>query len=85
MGPVEAAVVADLEKWGPALAGSSLAALALDGARRLDSPGMTPTPAAMLQAQLRATLLELAKIAPPAETSDEVDEIQKKRNERLGA
>lgn len=85
MGPVESAVMADLEKWGADVAGTSLAALALDGARRLDSSGMTPTPASMLQAQLRATLLELAKLAPIEEVEDEIAAAKKKRDERRGA
>ena len=81
--PMVAAVTADLERWG--LAKTALAASALDLARVLDDPATNPTPRSMLHAQLRATLTELAKIAPPEVTSDGIDEIAKKRDERRGA
>ena len=84
---MEDAVRADLERWGPEVAETSMAALALDGARRLDDPGLSPTPASMLHAQLRMTLVELAALAAAIEEpeADDIDELKAKRDERRGA
>lgn len=84
-GPMEAAVLADMERWGPELAQSTLAVGALDMAQRLDVGGMNPTPASLLHAQLRASVLELNKLAPPQAEVDEIDELNEKRRERRGA
>jgi hypothetical protein len=83
--PIVAAVERDLKRWGPKIAQSALAASALDMARILDDPATNPTPRSMLHAQLRMTLSELAKLAPPEAADDSVDELTKKRNERRGA
>lgn len=80
MGAIEDAVRADLDRWG--LAGTGLAASALDLARRLDRPKVAPTPASMLHSQLRATLLDLRKLAPTEKTNDKVDEVNKRREQR---
>lgn len=82
-GFVEHAVRRDLSQMPAELAESGLAATALDLARRLDSPGVTPTPASMLAAQLRTTLLDLRKLAPPAVQEDGVDELRARRASRL--
>lgn len=86
-GRMEKAVLADLERWGAKVAGTALAVSALDLAHRLDTLGLHVQPAAasMLHTQLRATLLELAEIAPAAAENDEIDELNRKRNERRGA
>jgi hypothetical protein len=57
-------------------------------ARRLDVGDMNPTPASLLHAQLRASVLELDKLAPPQAEVDEIDELneqREKRRERRGA
>ena len=77
------AVLADLDRWG--LTHTALAASALDMARILDDPATNPTPRSMLHAQLRMTLTELAKLAPPEAVNDGIDELSKKRDERRGA
>lgn len=84
-GPVEAAVLADLERWGPRVAGSALAAVAVSGAQALDDPTLKPTPRSMLLAQVRETLLKLAELAPEEEEADAVDEIARRREARRGA
>ena len=85
-GPMEAAVLADMERWGEKLAGTSLAAGVLDMARRLDTTtDLRPTAASLLHAQLRASVLELEKLAPPQVVTDSVDELKRKRRERRGA
>lgn len=83
--PIVAAVERDLKRWGPKLAESALAASALDMARALDEPSTNPTPRSMLHAQLRMTLTELAKLAPPEAADDGIDELSKKRDARRGA
>lgn len=79
------AVQADLDRWGESVADTALAASALDLARRLDEKGVRPAAASMLHTQLRATLLDLAKLAPPAAENDDLDEVKRKRDERRGA
>lgn len=81
---MESAVLADMERWGPRLAKTALAAGALDLARRLDVSDMNPTPASLLHAQLRASVLELDKLAPPQAEVDEIDEINGDRALRHG-
>jgi hypothetical protein len=85
VGPIEEALRADFERWGTELAGTALAASALDMARALDDPETKPTPRSMLHAQLRLTLVELEKLAPEEDAEDGIDEIARKRRERRGA
>ena len=82
---LEAAVAADLKRWGSAVADTSLAALALDIARRLDD-GMADTPAAQNYAQLRETLMRLGELADAVATpeADEIDGIVGDREDRRG-
>jgi hypothetical protein len=76
------AVRADLARW-QIPEDSALAASALDLATRLSASGLRPAAAAMLHAQLRATLTELLKIAvPEPEAADPVDELRARREER---
>lgn len=76
-----AAVQADLKRWGIA-EDTALAASALDLATRLGESGIRPAAASMLHAQLRATLVELGKLAKPDEAGDALDELQKRREHR---
>lgn len=81
---VEEAVRADLRRWGPKVARTSLAALALRGAQQLDDPELKPTPWAMTYAQVRDTLVQLAAIATAHEVpeADELDEVTARREQR---
>ncbi|WP_405149454.1 hypothetical protein OG589_14585 [Sphaerisporangium sp. NBC_01403] len=77
-----AAVRADLNRWSIP-ADSAMAASALDLAERLGVDDIRPAAAAMLHAQLRATLGELAKVATLEEKAgDPVDEINAQREKR---
>jgi hypothetical protein len=80
---LESAVAADLKRWGPDVADTSLAALALDIARRLDD-GMADTPAAQNYAQLRETLLKLVELAADVvePEADEIDGILGEHDDR---
>lgn len=84
-GRMEKAVLGDLGRWGAAVADTALAVSALDLAQRLDVAGVRPAAASMLHTQLRATLLELAELAPAQAENDDVDEVKRKRDERRGA
>ena len=83
-GRMEKAVQADLDRWGSQVADTALAVSALDLAQRLDVSGVRPAAASMLHTQLRATLLDLAKLAPARAENDDVDEVKQKREGRLG-
>jgi len=76
VGELEAALRADLERWGATVADSALAAAALDTARRLDTPGVSPSAASLLHGQLRQYLADLRDLAPPKEDDDEVADLQ---------
>lgn len=80
---IEEAVLADLKRWGPDVARTGLAAMAVAAARDLDA-GMAATPSTQMHAQLRETMLALAKMAADVVTpeEDEVDEVKRKRQER---
>jgi hypothetical protein len=79
------AVRADLERWGPEVAQSAMAAAALDLARRLSDPKLTPTPAAMLHTQLRAALELLEERAPAPEVADDITDLTAERKARRKA
>jgi hypothetical protein len=81
--PIVTAVQSDLDRWG--LANTALAASALDMAQTLDNPEVSPTPRSMLHAQLRMTLTELAKLAPPEAANDRIDEVKAQWEKRHGA
>lgn len=62
-----------------------LVAVALELARQLDNCE-APTSAAVVARELRATMLELRKIAPPAAAAaDPLDQLAEKRKRRRGA
>ena len=71
-GPVESAVLADIEAIGPILATASLAASAVALARKLDEDAGLAT--AAVARELRATMTALA---PPVEdgNSSDIDEL----------
>lgn len=77
------AVLAQLEAWK--LAGTALGASALDIADRLAEDDLRPAAAAMLHGQLRGYLADLAKLAPEEQTSDDVDEVTARREQRRRA
>lgn len=81
---VEDAVLADLRRWGPKVAGTGLAALALNGARQLDDPDLSPTPRSMILAQVRETLVKLAALAAEVAEpdTDEIDQINRDHEQR---
>lgn len=77
------AVQRDLDRMPEQVRDSALAATALDLADRLGAKDVRPAAASMLHAQLRATLLELARLAPPQAEEDGIDELRARRAQRL--
>jgi hypothetical protein len=78
---VEDATRAELEALNVADIAPGLAETALKLARWLDA-AEAPTSAAVVARDLRATLLELRKVAPRAKEGDALDEIAARRAER---
>jgi hypothetical protein len=81
---LERKVRAEVGSYGP-LADSGLGACAIDLAVRLADEDLRPAAAAMLHAQLGARLADLRKLAPPAVTTDEIDEVAAQRQARRAA
>ena len=84
-GPVELAVKRDLRRLAPAERRTALAASALTLARLLDEaaevdPDKRMTAAAQAARELRATVIELLKTAPPARSA--IDELRARRAAR---
>jgi hypothetical protein len=72
-----------LAAWG--LNSTPEGAAALDLAERLEAADLAPSAAAMLHAQLRATIADLRKLAPPEDSADEIDEVAAQRELRRKA
>ncbi|MGW4883373.1 hypothetical protein [Streptomyces murinus] len=82
---VEAKVLAEIDKLRVGEIAPGLVALALELARQLDECE-APTSAAVVGRELRATMLELRKVAPPvAAAADPLDQLAAKRKKRRGA
>lgn len=83
-GPVEAGVERDIAALGSEeLATSGLAASALALAGLIDDPKNSATSKAQCQKALLDTLDRLRELAPPKVERDRVDEIAKRREQRL--
>lgn len=82
------AVRRDLEvvaKADPALASSALAALALALAGQIDDPDNSATSKSMCAGQLRDTLDRVRELMPKAAEKDGLDDLSKRRADRLAA
>lgn len=81
---LERAVRTQLTGWD--LLGTAEGQAAMDIAYRLaHTEDLRPAAAAELHAQLRMQLSDLRKLAPEAETSDEIDEVAAQREARRRA
>lgn len=81
MGDVEDATRAELRSLRADQEAPGLAEIALTLARQLDETD-APTSAAVVARELRATMLELRKVAPAGEEGDAVDELASQREKR---
>jgi len=77
------AVERELAALPDALAGSGLAAVALEIARGLDGPASLAMKS-MAAKELRDTLGVLAGLAPPVERNDLVDQLRQRRDKKVG-
>lgn len=83
---VAAAVQAEVEalsRRAPEVSGSSLAAIAISLADELDNAGNSATSKSMCARALLETLTALRATVPAEETSDQLDELARRRDERL--
>lgn len=78
------AVRAEIERLKVADLAPGLAQLALTLAASVDNPGNV-TAQSNAARELRTTLEELRKLAPPAQDMDRVDDLAKKRGDRIRA
>lgn len=85
IGDLERALRVDLERWGPEVADTALAAAAIDAARRLDAPGVSAASASLMHGQYRQYLADLRELAPASEEGDEIDEVAEQRRRRRAA
>lgn len=74
-------VQAEIEHLGVAEVAPGLVAVAVSLARKLQETE-APTSAAVVARELRATLLELRKVAPVKSEGDALDDLTRKREER---
>jgi hypothetical protein len=81
---VEDATRAEIEALRVEATAPGLVSVALQLARKLEETD-APTSAAVVARELRATMLELRKVAPGAEEGDVVDELNARRAKRRGA
>jgi hypothetical protein len=82
---VEGATRAEIDELGVESIAPGLVAVALELARQLDECE-APTSAAVVARELRATMLELRKVAPvKAAAADPLDELTSRREKRRGA
>ncbi|WP_208879997.1 hypothetical protein [Streptomyces sp. PBH53] len=79
-----AAVQAEIERLKVGDLAPGLAQLALTLAAAVDNPGNV-TAQSNAARELRTTLEELRRLAPPAQDMDRVDDLAKKRGDRIRA
>ncbi|MGW7085026.1 hypothetical protein ACWGH2_16260 [Streptomyces sp. NPDC054871] len=81
---IEGATRTEIDQLGVEAIAPGLAAVALELARQLDECE-APTSAAVVARELRATMLELRKVAPAKSEGDALDDLAARRAKRLGA
>ena len=77
--------IEQIRKRDPALAESTLAALALALAEEIDEPSNSATSKSMNAHQLRDTTVKLRELCPPEKVRDNVDELRRRRASRRAA
>jgi hypothetical protein len=74
--------LAEIRKQDPALADSTLAAVALSMARELDNPYNSATSKSMCAGKLQDVMDRLRELAPPLKKGDTVDDLANRRRSR---
>lgn len=83
IGPVERAVRRDLRAFPESVAAGSVAQAMLTLAERVDTAELQPRDLAATLRELRLCAVQLRDMAPPGAEGDKIDELRKKREERL--
>lgn len=83
IGPVERAVRRDLKTFPPVVAEGTVAQSMLTLAAEADSRSLEPRDLAQILRELRLCAVQLREMAPPGAEGDKIDELRKRREERL--
>ncbi len=82
-GAIEKAVRRDLRAFPEAISGGAVAQAMLTLAAEADTRSLEPRDLAQLLRELRLCSVQLRDMAPPGAEGDKIDELRKKREERL--
>ena len=83
MGPMETAVMSDLEQLPEKMRRGGVAAVAINCARIFDEGGLAPRDAAGYAREIRLALAQLREMAPGDVKGDGTDEVSQRREQRL--
>ena len=82
-GAIERAVRRDLKTFPDAISGGTVAQAMLTLAAEADSRALEPRDLSQILRELRLCSVQLREMAPPGAEGDKIDELRKKREERL--
>jgi hypothetical protein len=83
IGPVERAVRRDLKSFPEAVSGGTVAQAMLTLAAEADGRRLEPRDLSQILRELRLCSVQLREMAPPGAEGDKIDELRKRREERL--
>lgn len=83
IGPVERAVRRDLKTFPESIATGTVAQAMLTLAAEADGRSLEPRDLAQILRELRLCSVQLREMAPPGAEGDKIDELRKRREERL--
>lgn len=83
IGPVERAVRRDLKMFPESVSTGTIAQAMLTLAAEADARSLEPRDLAQLLRELRLCSVQLREMAPPGAEGDKIDELQRRREERL--
>lgn len=83
IGPVERAVRRDLKTFPESIAAGTVAQAMLTLAAEADARSLEPRDLAQILRELRLCSVQLREMAPPGAEGDKIDELRKRREERL--
>ncbi len=83
IGPVERAVRKDLRSLPPDVAAGAVASAMLTLAEVADTGGLPARDLSQVLRELRMAAQYVREISPPAGQGDEIDELRKKREQRM--
>jgi len=83
IGPLERAVRRDLKTFPEQVAAGTVAQSMLTLAAEADGRSLEPRDLAQVLRELRLCTAQLREMAPPGAEGDKIDELRKKREERL--